>query len=322
MPTRTRWLHRAALLGLALLAAGGYAIGRAVWRGKQSAPRTRSALAAGVLLEYPSVWREAAAAPSIPGLPLEHAVLLGPGASAGAASGSPAAGLLVGSLPAGEPAPLPRSFLGRLPAAPRTAVVNLLELQAYRYSGLRSPAFPGSPTIYAIPRQRLGPALAVCYGRAASASFMRTCEGVVASVTQLGETQSYSLTPDPAYARSLGAALATLDRQRLEVATELRSSPAPPRMGALATRLASSFAAAANALSALEAPVPVANAQASLLQALGACRSAYAALARTAAAAPASALAGIARARASEGGVDQALEGFALLGYGRPGTAG
>src|SRR5438045_685585 len=129
MSARTRWLHWAALLGLAALAVIGYAIGRTVWRGQEGTPRTRSVLVAGMLLEYPGDWREAVTVPAIAGLSLEHAVLLQPGEGAVHAG---AAGLLAGSLPAGEPAPLPRSFLALLHSPPRTAVVNLLELQAYR----------------------------------------------------------------------------------------------------------------------------------------------------------------------------------------------
>src|SRR5207249_8143264 len=97
------------------------------------------------LLEYPSDWREVTGAGAVPGLALASPVVFTRG---GRTADS---GLLVGSLPAGEPGTLPRSFVRALSALPATAVVNLSELQAYRYVGARVPSFGGALVLYAIP---------------------------------------------------------------------------------------------------------------------------------------------------------------------------
>jgi hypothetical protein len=86
----------------------------------------------------------------------------------------------------------------------------------------------------------------------------------------------------------------------------------------LARTLSQSFASAATALSALEAPLPVGHAHALLFHALKRTSSAYTALA---AAAASSTLSSYEAARASvdagEREVSTALEDYSLVGYGR-----
>ncbi len=95
-----------------------------------SAQRTRIASGSSVLLEYPAGWQPAASAPAIPGLAIAHPLLLAPGGDSGHA------GLLSGQLPAGGSSPLPASFLALVRGIPGTEVVDLVNVQAYRYDRL------------------------------------------------------------------------------------------------------------------------------------------------------------------------------------------
>src|SRR6202011_4437572 len=108
----------------------------------------------------------AAAAPAIPGLTIAHPVVLAPGSDA------TRAGLITGQLPAGEPSPLPRSFVAGMRSLPDAAVVDLVEVQAYRSSRLSIPGFDQTLTLYAIPNSAGNPTVLACYASAALSAFM------------------------------------------------------------------------------------------------------------------------------------------------------
>jgi hypothetical protein len=264
--------------------------------------RTRTISTATVTLDYPAGWQPASATPSIPSLSLAHVTVVAPEGEA------TQAGLLIGLLPSGEPGPLASAFVAKLRAPPHTEVVSLPETQAYRYAGLNISGFSPSLTLYAIPNPGSQPTVVACYATNTLAAFMRTCEQIVARLRLTGQTQSYILTPDPAYARQVSALLGPVSAARAALGSETSH---PSR--AAAQRIEGALAQAATSLSALQPPPPAGQAHAALSNALRHARDAYAALAS--AAGPSAYGAAHARVSATEASVNTALQSFSLLGY-------
>jgi hypothetical protein len=294
---------------LVLVAIAGFMIGH---RGSRAvAPeRMLTASVASVLLEYPSSWQPASSPPPIPALPITHQLALAPAGS------SAHVGLLAGGLPGGEPSPLPAPFVALFRTLPHAEIVNLLGNQAYRYARLSIPGFAHELTLYAIPNPGGEATGLACYSSPGFAADMHTCEHIVATLTLVGQSQSYDLTPNTTYARALSGTITALDQQRLGLRREMSQVAPSLTLQRQATRLAGVFAHAAESLSPLEPSLAVGRAQAALAASLGAARDAYAALA---AAVGEGGPEGLAAARqrvyTAEAGIDTALEGFALLGY-------
>jgi hypothetical protein len=265
----------------------------------------------GLQLDYPSSWQASASAPPIPGLAIAHPSVLAPHGDASQA------GLITGQLPAGEPSPLPAPFVASMRQLPHTSVVSLLEVRAYRYSGLSIRGFDRSLTVFAIPNPgNSDSTVLACYASAALAAEMQTCQQIVSTLTLVGQSQSYDLTPEPAYARLLSASIATLEGQRVALRREMGARVTPPVLQRLATRLAAAFDAAATSLGALGSSAATAQAQIVLSSAILHARDAYKALAAAAGAASSSRMvAARAQVDEAEARVDSALESFALLGY-------
>jgi hypothetical protein len=265
-----------------------------------------------VLLHYPSDWRTAGNGPGIPGLALSHSLTLAPGGDASRA------GLIVGQLPAGESDPVPQGLIAIAHQLQGPEVVSLPEAQAYRYSRLSIPGFHPQLTLYAIPSPG-GPSTALaCYAVAPSGEEMAACEQVVSTLTLAGQSQSYSLTPVPAYTHQLDAWFAAMDRERLSVRAGMARRPGPVTLQRLATRLEAIFAKAASGLSALEASLATGSAQVRLAASLWRARDAYAALAAVAIGQdPASLSSARKQIEGAETEVNWALERFAWLGYAR-----
>jgi hypothetical protein len=295
-----------ALVAVAIL---GYVVGHSRSQ-SASTQEPRTATSANVVIDYPAGWRPAAGAPGIPGLAIVRPLVLAPNGDAARA------GLLVGALPRGEPSPLPGRFLASLRQLPYTQIVNLLELQAYRYANVSIPGFDGTLTIFVIPNPGGGLTALACYAPSALSSYMHACERTVATVTLVGQSQTHELTPEPNYARKISASIAPLDRLRTELKRELGGRVSVATVQALATRLADGFAHAAASLSALEPSFGARQAQAALSASMLQASDAYSALAAATGEQSVSGYAA-ARRRASEAesGVDSALESFALLGY-------
>jgi hypothetical protein len=268
-----------------------------------SGKETRIAAGSSVLLEYPAGWQTAGPAPTIPGLAVAHPLLLAPGGN------STHAGLLGGQLPAGQPSPLPASFLALLHAVPLAEVVSLENLQAYRYSNITG--YQRALDIYVIPAAGGSWTALICYAASGYAGYLQQCEQIVAKVTRVSQT-SDDVSPNAAYASQLSELIAGLEWERTRLRAQMPKQPT--MLASLATMLAKRFAGTAVSVTALEPPVPASAAQAVLASALLRARAAYTALAT--AADGARALGGAeARVNEAEAGVDAALENFALLGY-------
>jgi len=287
----------------------GFLVGH---RGSHTAPPERllTASVANVLLNYPSAWQTSATAPEIHGLALTRRLVLAPAGNAGHAA------LIAGALPGGEPSPLPRPFLAGMTKLPHTEVVNLLGNQAYRYSQLSVPGLSGEMTLYTIPNPGGEATALACYASSGFAAAMRTCEHIVFTLTLVGQSQSYDLSPSQTYAHQLTTSISALDSQRVALRREMSLQAPSVTLAQKATNLASVFAHAAESLSALEPSLAVGRTQAALAAALVQARDAYNAFATAVnEGGPAGLTAARQRVYEAEKAVDGSLEAFALLGY-------
>jgi hypothetical protein len=296
---------------LVLVAVLGYLVGH-THSGGGSSGVARTARSADVVFQYPPGWAPVSSGPQLDGLSLSQATRVAPSGQA------QRAGLLVGSLPANDPGPLPASFVARLTQLPQTAIVNLIEAQAYRYTQLHVRGFAPTLTLtlFAIPNPDGASTALACYAPSISSPYMRACEQTVAAVTVAGQSQTYQLSPEPKYAAELSATIRTLDRLRTSLERELHPQITAARAEQLTRALAAGFGEARTALTKLEPNAPVEQAQAVLASAIGQAAAGYEALgaAVTALSVP-TYEAAQARVAAAEASVDKALENFALLGY-------
>ncbi len=311
MDAPARVVHPLIVVALVLAAVFGYIAGShrvSSSSGQSAAGPAHVATAAGMLLEYPVSWEQSASPKVIPGLELKEAITLSPHGEAGS-------GLLGGMLPAGEPAPLPASFLERLSAIPHAEVVSLVSAQAYRYSGISLPGYRGVFDLYAIP-SGAGTRVIACFAPEHLTAAGQACERIVANVSLTG-TAPLTLTPTATYAGSLAPAVSELDQARLAARRQLGESASASSVPAPARSLAARYQAAAATISKLEAPAPAAAAQVQLSQSLSAAAKAYVELAAAAETEGVAAY-DAARARVSqaESDVDRALESLVLVGYG------
>ena len=304
------WLAAAVLVAVAVV---GYKAGyrRApVTSSAAHREKMQTASGAGILLEYPADWHPSTVVPAIPGLPIARPLLLVPRGD------SARAGLLSGQLPGGEPSPLPGRFLALLRGIPHTEVINLIDGQAYRYSRLSLPGYDRALDLYVILYAGKNPTALACYAAKASSGYLSQCEQIVAGLTPLGQSSTYDLTPDTAYAGRLGTLVEGLNRERLTLRGEMRIHATPAAVGRLAATLADRFTAAAGSLATLEPPPVVGPTQTVLASSILRARDTYKTLAAASTAEnQASYDAALKQVSAAETGVDTALEGFALLGY-------
>jgi len=295
-----------AVLGIVII---GYVLGHSRSQGAP-AEKMLTASAGNVLLTYPATWHAATTAADIQGLAIAHPLVLAPGGDA------TQAGLVAGALGGGEGAPLPGPVIALMPELPETAVVDLLGSQAYRYAHVKLAGFNRDLTLYAIPNPSGEETVLACYASASQAAFIRACEHIVASLTVLGQAQTYDLTANPSYARELSAPIATLDQQRSSLRAEMAAHATSAGARSAATRLASAYASAAASISKLEPPSAAGAAQTTLVHSLKQAGAAYTTFAT---AAGEENVTGLNAARKqideAETGVQRALEEFALLGY-------
>jgi len=274
-----------------------------------SGETTRTASGASIVLEYPSSWRQVAATVPIPGMSIARPLLLAPGGD------SVHAGLLSGQLAGGGPSPLPARFLALMRGIPHVEVVDLLDGQAYRYSGLSLPGYDRILDLYVIPNAEESSTVLACYASKAFAAYLPQCEQTVAKLTLIGQSSTYELTPDTTYAHRLGALIEGLNSERLTLRREMHLDAAPAAVRNLATTLADRFAAVATSLAVLESPLAAGPAQAALAGSILRARDAYAALAAAATQNPSRAATARGQVYEAEASIDAALESFALLGY-------
>ena len=280
----------------------------------EPAGATEVASGPGLLLEHPRGWVRSETGPSIPGLSLSGSLWLTP------AGGNPGqAGLLSGTLDTPGIGPVPGALLGRLGRAPRTEVVNLNAMQAFRFPELAPAGLHRTVDLYVVPTPGRNPTALACYAPAPGAQALGECDRIAATLTLVGQAAE-DLTPDPTYGQGLTAVIARLaDRPAGHRAGRPRSPGSTSLLTAVRSA-AARYAAAAKALAALEPPPVAATAQLALTRAIRHAGLAYRGLARAAGSGSAAGYRGShARLIAAEAGLRDSLRSFALLGYGRSG---
>jgi hypothetical protein len=287
----------------------GYLVGHSATKRAAGGEHAHVGQVAGVLIEYPAGWAAIANGPSIPGLELSQARRLSP-------RGATDTGLLVGLLPAQQPAPLPPAFLAQVRRQPQTSVVELGELQAYRYTDLSVRGLDLALTIFVVPNPAGQATALACYSPSIRSTQMRQCEQIAASVSTPGQPQTPRLTPEPAYAAAVSDAVGGLDRLRASLKAQLRAPASAAAAQQLAGRLASGYAVAGASLARLEPAAVFQRAQEALVAAIRQTGARYSTLAAAAAERDPTAYASAqAQIAAAESGVDRALENLVLLGY-------
>ena len=172
-------------------------------KGEDFVPPGKTELAAGAAaVAVPDAWQPTPQGPVIPGLTFAE-----PASSAGIQGE-----FVVGRLPeAGGRLLLTDEFLAALPAVPGPAVaVQLGDVEAYRYDGLRPQGVDRPLRLYVAPTDR-GVVAVACLS--AAPAFVSACEEA-AGTLQLDGPEAYPLGPDEAFRDQLDAALATLADER------------------------------------------------------------------------------------------------------------
>ncbi len=280
--------------------------------------RTREASNAVTIVNYNSAsgWRPASAAPAIPGLSVAQPLVLGPG------GGAARAGLVVGRLLGSEFGPVPPQFLAALRGHADTEVVDLLNTQAYRYSGLVLASSGLALTLYTIPTSAASTTAIVCYARASFSSYLQACERLVATLTIASaspqvEVRTYqSLTPQLTYGRQVSAIAARVDALLARLRPQIREGASRATAITAATGLAGGLAGAAALLGVVHPPPAAARAQGSLAESLARTHEAYAALeAALSDENSAQYAAALSQIYAAEASLSGALRDFSLLAY-------
>ncbi|MGN6869054.1 MAG: serine/threonine-protein kinase [Solirubrobacteraceae bacterium] len=278
-PRVTASPSRARALIPALIAAIAAAVGFIVSPGSHRAPPqalalTQTASAGHVAISYPSVWRPAGATDPAPGsLRLSAPVAIVPRQGGGA--------LFVGTTTATDSTLLPKGLGSTLAAPPQGAAVKLGSLVFRRYLNLLPQGAAAPETVYALPTTA-GTVIASCIAPTVDATlFASTCERAVGSL-RLTSAAALTLTANPAFAKSLGGVVATLDAARGADGRRLAGARRPADQAVAARRLAQAHDDAAKAAARLS-PGPVgADANAAIVAALKRLGSAYASLAQAA----------------------------------------
>jgi hypothetical protein len=319
MRTSSRILRTVLAPILLVAAILGYLIGAhhgaAASAAKRAAGRTQVAFAQSVILEYPGDWQQAKRPFAVPGLALAHPLSLVPIAEPGRA------GLVTGELPA-DAQPLPAEFVTTLKSPPKTEVLNLLSVQAYRYSSITIARNGLTSVVYVVPTSGEHSIVLVCYAQDAGSPYLGECASIVATLSLVGQPGG-ELRPDEAYATHVDSVIKHLDRERVDLRRRLGDGASPDEVGGLADELAGGYNSAQASIATLEAPHAAAATQDALIHALKRGRDTYGELAS---AARDGDLVGYESARrdveAAEDEVDLALEDYGLLGYGQPGQTG
>jgi hypothetical protein len=280
--------------------------------------RSREASNAVTVINYDAAsgWRPASRAPKIPGLTIGQPLVVGPGGD-GARSG-----LVVGKMLDSEFGPVPPQLLAEVRQPPDTQVVDLLNTQAYRYSGLTVTSTGMTLTLYTIPTSASSTTAIVCYAQAGSSSDLQACERLAGTLTiatssPQTEVRTYqSLTPQLAFGKRISAVAARVQTLLRTVRPELHQGASKAASAAVAKRLADGLGGAAGSLVSVSPPPAAARAQGSLLESLARAREAYSALAAALQSGDETAYtAALTQIYAAEASLSSALKNFGLLAY-------
>jgi hypothetical protein len=232
---------RGAMIGLGVVvlliaAVVGFLVAPSSKSTKKTTPPPNVASGGVMSINFPNGWRQAAAAPSVPGLDLKDGIALG-GPEAGAT-------IVAGSSEGDGPTLLPAAFLARLSAPPKPEAVRLGATAAYRYTNLKAGSPDQTLTVYAVPTDH-GTVTLACVGAAAVAS--PDCEAIATTLRLRGAT-ALPLGPSDTYAKVLSDTIATLNSGVAAGSNKLGQAHTRAGQRSAANDLRSAYLTAATAL--------------------------------------------------------------------------
>lgn len=207
------WLLATAAGATLVAAATGFTVARS---GESSSPRValdRQASAGIAQLHYPSDWHRAPAGNRAPGL-TSQVVLT---------SQSPTeAKLTFGVGTSDDPTLLPAALVATLGETPPARIVQLGDLQFYRYRNVLTLDTHQREDVYAL-RTTQGSVIAICTGGALGTGVTSTCETILKTLRVGPAAVALAPGPDVEYARALDGVIGDLNLDRTKAASQLHS---------------------------------------------------------------------------------------------------
>src|SRR4051794_22033811 len=255
-------LIAAVVAGVIALAVVGYLVGSSGSSGKKTPANNSSASAGPLTVTFPDTWQKVDSAPPIPGLTFKDPIYVAP-------KGGPAVGVMTtGMVSASDPTLLPTSFKKQLTGgAPKGEPVQLGDLKAYRYTGLKPKNYPQDLTVYTVPTDA-GVATVACSASAAQAqSFLPECERSASTLTLSG-TKATELGIPASYVKSVNSAITTMESKRSAAVKKMKSAKSPSAQASAAREAAAAYSAAAKSIAGQKIPPQVSEINTAILAAL------------------------------------------------------
>jgi serine/threonine protein kinase len=241
--------RQVAILGavVILVAVGGALLGANRQRTVAS-PSLRAISAGHLQAVVPPGWREAATSESVGSLQFRTARSLSPD------SPEDTEKIFLGEVTASGSSLLPASFLKRLSVRPRAQVVQLRAGEALRYASLPENT-DGVRRVYLVPTSA-GVATVACTSKVQPTSGLQGACDFVAMRLAVRGVHVFPVGSDPAYARAVSQALATLKRDRARRTRDLVAARGA-RMQALASsRIAAAYSRSTQTLASTAVKIP------------------------------------------------------------------
>src|SRR3954447_11319695 len=255
-------LIAAVVAGVIALAVVGYLVGSSGGGGKETPANNSSASAGPLTVTFPDTWQKVDSAPPIPGLTFKDPIYVAP-------KGGPAVGVMTtGMVSASDPTLLPTTFKKQLTGpAPKGEPVQLGDLKAYRYTGLKPKNYPQDLTVYTVPTDA-GVATVACSASAAQAqSFLPECERAASTLTLSG-TKATDLGIPASYVKSVNGAIKTMQSKRAAALKKMKSATSPSAQASGAHDAAAAYSGAAKSIAGQKVPPQVSEINTAILAAL------------------------------------------------------
>src|SRR4051794_13378704 len=255
-------LIAAVVVGVIALAVVGYLVGSSGSNSKEAPANNSSASAGPLTVTFPDTWQKVDSAPPIPGLTFKDPIYVAP-------KGGPAVGVMTtGMVSASDPTLLPTTFKKQLTGpAPKGEPVQLGDLKAYRYTGLKPKNYPQDLTVYTVPTDA-GVATVACSASAAQAqSFLPECERSASTLTLSG-TKATGLGIPASYVNSVNGAIKTMQSKRAAALKKMKSAKNPSAQASAAHEAAAAYSGAAKSIAGQKIPPQVSEINTAILAAL------------------------------------------------------
>jgi hypothetical protein len=240
----------------------GYLVGSSGGGGSETPANNSSASAGALTVTFPDTWQKQDSAPPIPGLTFKDPISVAP-------KGGPAVGVMTtGTTSASDPTLLPTSFKKQLTGGPpKGEPVQLGDLKAYRYTGLKPKNYPQDLTLYTVPTDS-GVATVACSAATAQAqSFLPECERAASTLTLSG-TKATELGIPPSYVKAVNGAIKTMQSKRSAALKKLKSAKTPAAQASAARQASAAYAGAAKSIAGQNVPPQVSEINSAILAAL------------------------------------------------------